>query len=194
MRVKQARGASNQYQLQWRPAASYRHTSIPDELRDWLLDADSLTSRILRQCDHFRVQVSAQNRQRPMLSEALKMGINTKVSGLVREVHLLCKDRPWVFARTFIPLKTLRGKERRLAYLGDKPLGAYLFARPDMRRGEIEIACIRAGQPLYELALAGTSQRPEKNRPEQIWGRRSVFYLSDKPLLVSEIFLPDLGR
>lgn len=187
--MNQARGASNQYQLQWRPAASYRHTSIPGELRDWLLDADSLTRRILRQCDHFRVRVAAQYRQRPMLSEAQNLGIRPQVQGLVRQVHLLCNERPWVFARTFIPLKTLHGKERRLAYLGNRPLGAYLFARPDMHRGEIEIACIRAGQPLYELALAGTS-----HRPEQIWGRRSIFYLSGKPLLVSEIFLPDLGR
>ena len=101
MRVNQVHNASKQYQLQWRPAASYRHTSIPDELRDWLLDADSLTSRILRQCDHFRVQVVAQYRQRPMLSEALSLGIRPQVKGLVRQVHLLCKDRPWVFARTF---------------------------------------------------------------------------------------------
>ncbi|HED16076.1 MAG TPA: chorismate lyase, partial [Gammaproteobacteria bacterium] len=172
MKVKQAHGASNQYQLQWRPAASYRHTSIPDELRDWLTDANSLTSRIVRQCDHFRVQVAAQYRQRPMLSEAQNLGIRPQVQGLVRQVHLLCKNRPWVFARTFIPLNTLRGKERRLAYLGDRPLGAYLFARPDMHRGEIEIACIRAGQPLYEMALAGTSHWTGHKRPEQIWGRR----------------------
>jgi len=194
VKVHSAPGASNQHQLQWRPAASYRHTSIPDELRDWLVDANSLTSRIVRQCDQFRVQVAAQQRQRPMLSEARKLAIRPQVKGLVRQVHLLCNKRAWVFARTFIPLKTLAGKERRLAYLGDRPLGAYLFGRADMRRGEIEIACIRVGQPLYEMALAGVRRRTAKHLPEQIWGRRSVFYLSDKPLLVSEIFLPDLGR
>ncbi len=194
MRVKPTHRTSNQYQLQWRPAASYRHTLIPDELRDWLVDASSLTSRIQHQCDHFSVQVAAQYRQRPMLGEAHVLGIKPQVKGLVRQVHLLCKDRPWVFARTFIPLKTLRGKERRLAYLGNRPLGAYLFARPDMHRGEIEIACIRAGQPLYNMALTGTSHGPKKNLPAQIWGRRSIFYLSGKPLLVCEIFLPDLGR
>jgi len=192
VRVNKAHGASNQYQLQWHPAASYRHASIPDELRNWLVDANSLTSRILRQCDHFRVQVAAQYRQRPMLCEARNLGIRPQVKGLVRQVHLLCKNRPWVFARTFIPLTTLNGKERRLAYLGERPLGAYLFGRPDMRRGDIEIACIRAGQPLYEMALA--AHRVKQELPEQIWGRRSIFYLSGKPLLVSEIFLPGLGR
>lgn len=188
-RANQRQCASNRNRQQWRPASSYRHAAIPDDLRDWLLDADSLTSRILQQCDQFRVQVAAQRRQRPMLSEALSLGIRAQAAGLVRQVHLLCKDQPWVFARTFIPLKTLRGKERRLAHLGDRPLGAYLFSRPDMHRGEIEIARICAGSALYKMALAGTS-----HRPAQIWGRRSVFYLSDKPLLVSEIFLPDLGR
>jgi chorismate-pyruvate lyase len=28
--------------------------------------------------------------------------------------------------------------------------------------------------------------------PEAIWGRRSVFYLAHKPLLVNEIFLPGI--
>ncbi len=184
-----AQCAGRRYRLQWRPASSFRHAAISDELRDWLLDADSLTSRILTQCNHFRVQVAKQQRQRPMRSEALSLGIRMHTNGLVRQVHLYCKDLPWVFARTFIPLTTLRGKERRLAHLGNRPLGAYLFSRPDMHRGEIEIARICAGTLLYEMALAGNG-----HRPEQIWGRRSVFYLSDKPLLVSEIFLPDLGR
>ncbi|MCK5090914.1 MAG: hypothetical protein KAR30_00150, partial [Gammaproteobacteria bacterium] len=61
------------------------------------------------------------------------------------------------------------------------------FADNSMRRGELEIASIVPGQRLFDLATSGL-----KNKPDMIWGRRSVFYLSDKPLLVSEIFLPEL--
>jgi len=28
--------------------------------------------------------------------------------------------------------------------------------------------------------------------PESVWGRRSVFYLHKKPLLVNEVFLPSI--
>jgi chorismate--pyruvate lyase len=41
--------------------------------------------------------------------------------------------------------------------------------------------------------MFGRATRELKHRPQQIWGRRSVFRVGDKPLLVSEIFLPGLG-
>jgi chorismate lyase len=43
------------------------------------------------------------------------MSLRLPLRALIREVHLLCDDRPWVFARTIIPISTLRGRERRLA-------------------------------------------------------------------------------
>jgi len=124
-----------------------------------------------------------------MLNEAKTLGMRRSRRALVREVHLLCNDEPWVFARTVIPPHTLKGRLRRLAKLGKKPLGAVLFADKSMERLEMEIACIEPGQQLYQLAthhLAISSQ--------PIWGRRSVFRLNNRPLIVSEIFLPQIGK
>jgi len=104
--------------------------------------------------------------------------------GLIREVELLCSGKPCVFARTVIPVSTRRGKQRRLTRLGSRPLGAFLFADPTMRRGPVEISRMDRQHDLFRRATAGL-QRP----PAEIWGRRSVFYLGGKPLLVSEIFL-----
>ena len=56
-----------------------------------------------------------------------------------------------------------------------------------MRRGEVEIARLTPGDSLY----ANATQRLAAI-PAAIWGRRSLFTLSDKPLLVNEIFLPDI--
>lgn len=78
--------------------------------------------------------------------------------------------------------------QRRLAYLRNRSLGAVLFADPTMHRGEVEIARIPHADQLFALATARLS-RP----PDEIWGRRSTFYLSGKPLLVSEFFLPGVG-
>lgn len=125
----------------------------------------------------------------PQLSERHALGLRRRQLALIREVHLLCDEIPWVFARTVIPRRTLRGRERRLGLLGDRPLGAVLFADPRMQRGIVEIARLEAGNPLYHHALHGVAQAPEA-----IWGRRSVFSLGRKTLLVSEIFLPDVGQ
>lgn len=161
-----------------------RHQPGP-ALRDWLLDTGSLTRRVQAACaGRFRVQVEFQGWGRPRLDESLALHLRLPRRALIREVHLLCDDHPWVFARTVIPISTLRGRERRLAHLGERPLGAVLFADPHMTRGPVEVACVRPGQSLYAAAAQGLRQRPA-----EIWGRRSVFRLGGKPLLVSEFFL-----
>jgi len=106
----------------------------------------------------------------------------------IREVYLLCDAQPWVFARTVIPTRTLTGPRRRLTRLRGKPLGAVLFADPAMKRSQIEIARIQNGQALFDDATSQLSVTPD-----EIWGRRSAFFLGGKPLLVSEIFLPNIG-
>lgn len=105
--------------------------------------------------------------------------------GLVRQVCLLCGSQPLVYARTVIPFPTLRGPVKRLAHLGSRPLGEVLFADKSMRRAPMQVARLLAGHAVYRLALEAVSCVPE-----ELWGRRSLFYLGGKPLLVSEIFLP----
>ena len=105
---------------------------------------------------------------------------------LIRQVHLLCGDHPWVYARTIIPATSMRGRLRRLAHLGTRPLGAMLFADPGMQRGPVELANIGPGEPLFTDAT-----RHMQQQPADIWGRRSVFRIAHQPLLVSEIFLPE---
>ena len=161
---------------------------IPVAMQDWLFDEGSLTARIIEACDGpFRVEVISQGWQRPFANEAKRLGIQQYHCALVRQVRLYCGDTPWVFARTVIPLTTLTGPERHLAFLGNKPLGAVLFADPGMKRDRIEVARLQAPHYFYTSAIHGLT-----TVPDSIWGRRSVFYLNHKPLLVNEIFLPGL--
>ena len=172
----------------WRADRHLFGNTIPEQIAFWLFDDSSLTARILEACDGpFRVEVISQGWQVPMLNEAQYLHSKPVRRALVRQVYLYCNDRPWVFARTVIPAATLRGKERHLAHLNDKPLGAVLFAEPSMRRGEVEVAAITPGQRLYDTATQHLVEPPAC-----IWGRRSLFYLHDKPLLVNEIFLPEI--
>jgi len=108
-------------------------------------------------------------------------------TAFIREVELHCGNRPWVFARTLIPATTLRGGARRLAHLRNRPLGAVLFADPNVLRGELEVAELLSRHLLFRDA-ARHLERP----PGSLWGRRRLFYMDNKPLLVNEIFLPEL--
>lgn len=102
---------------------------------------------------------------------------------MVREVELLCHNQPWVYARSVFPQATLTGRLRCLKKLDARPLGALLFNDPSMRRTHFEVAALNNAE------LSGyfntTSDR-------FFWGRRSLFFIDEKPLLVSEIFLPAL--
>jgi len=174
--------------LRWRSHPRLFRRDAPAGLVDWLLDSGSLTRRLRQVCPgQFRVRVLWQGWNRPSFDEARVLGLRLEAWAWTREVQLLCNDQPWVFARTLIPARTLNGRGRRLTQLGTRPLGEVLFADPGIRRGPVAIARIISGQRLHQRAFAGLAEPPDA-----IWGRRSVFWIADRPLLVCEIFLPAL--
>jgi len=174
----------------WRRRRHLFATPVPPAVATWLFDPGSLTRRIQQACSgHFHVEVIRQGWARPLLNEATRLRVDPDHVALIREVYLYCDATPWVYARTILPHATLTGRQRRLAHLGSRPLGAALFADPGMRREEMEVTCLQARHRLFRTATAGLAEPPAA-----IWGRRSVFYTGHKPLLVNEIFLPPLLR
>lgn len=165
----------------WQPASLI--PSIHDiPHHSWLLDKCSLTQKLLEKSQgDFSVELIQQSIQHVLFSEAKALNIPNRQWALIREVILYGQKKPWVYARTVIPLSTLKGPLRRLHYLGNKPLGEQLFTDPTMQREPVEVAQLPA------------QWLPKKlNIHTSTWGRRSVFRLSNKPLLVSEVFLPEL--
>ena len=168
----------------WR---SYRRTLrlvAHDPLRSWLLDRGSLTERLV-QLSHgqFHVQIIQQRMGRPRLSEQRLLGMPSRQQALIREVILLGNNQPWVYARSVIPQQTLSGRLRSLKKLDNRPLGALLFSDPGMTRGAIQVA----RQDTREIPLP----KPLHDLKAIIPGRRSLFWLDGKPLLVCEMFLPE---
>lgn len=170
----------------WRPRYQYPRDAIPALTRGWLLDPGSLTRRLQCACrGRFSVRVLAQGRGRPHWGEMRALGLRDRGRAVIREVLLCCDGEPWVYARSVIPATTLRGRERRLDHLGNRSLGPWLFAQPSLRRTLFELVRIRPGDGGYRAATGSDSGPP-------IWGRRSVFSVHGRPLLVSEVFLPTL--
>ncbi|MEO0443161.1 MAG: chorismate lyase [Pseudomonadota bacterium] len=161
---------------------NHHHRQLPLKIQQWLFDQGSLTAKLLaRSKGRLAVEVLQQRIERARLSEYRCLGMSHRRWAVVREVVLYGDNVPWVYARTIIPLSTLKGRLRRLHYLGNRPLGSQLFADPTLQRQVIEFAKLHKEQLPQNIR----SLKPG-------WGRRSVFVLQHKPLLVCEVFLDSL--
>jgi chorismate--pyruvate lyase len=151
-----------------------------------LSDTGSLTDIVKRDCSgSFSVTVLSQTEERPAHSEASYLGLQSTDSAVLRNV-LLCDDgTPLVFAHSVMPLKTLEGAGEVLGNMGSKPLGAELFSNPLIRRGDIQITALAPSHPIFASATSSIPQGLGL-----IWGRRSMFFVGENPLLVCEFFLP----
>lgn len=118
-----------------------------------------------------------------MLDEMRVLGMRQRKLALVRQVKLYCGDHAVVYARTVIPVTTLTGRQRCYANLGNRPLGAMLFADRSMQRDEVMVSKLKPVDRLHQKTGASA---------DTIWGRRSVFRVGGKALLVSEYYLPAL--
>ena len=170
-----------QMHANWQKPSSF---VINDYLQDWLLDPSSLTARLKKHCQQFRVEVLGQKIETCSQAEA-NADIRPGEEVLVREVLLFCDEQPQVFARSLLPLSSLTGDEKKLAELGTQSLGQVLFNHPNLIRKNIELSTFDSTSSISRLAKH--CRLPER---ETLWGRRSVFILDNKPLMVAEVFLP----
>lgn len=163
-------------------------TTAPERVYDWLKDPASLTRRVTGACDGtFRVRVRYQGWGKAMNSENRLLKLRLRETCLIREVELLCDDEPQVFARTLMPIRSLRGAARRLSHLHNKPLGEVLFADPHTRRTKLQIARFLPQHKSFHAAVVNLD-----DTPDELWGRRTLFLYAGKQILVNEIFLPTL--
>lgn len=167
--------------MKWQPSDKDLFRVIDSPLNQWLFDHDSLTKRLLNQCTNFEVHVLANTKNNVSVDERA-MFENEHIH--CREVLLICDGVAQVYARTLMPESTLTHANEKLKTLNNSSLGDILFNDPSMTRSHIEI-CQTTSSPLQvfsqQLAL------PQRNI---IWGRRSMFHLSNYPLSVTEFFLP----
>ncbi|MGB9092765.1 MAG: chorismate lyase, partial [Gallionella sp.] len=104
-----------------------------------------------------------------------------------REVFLYADGQPVVFAHSALAAAHLRGVWSEVRTLGSKPLGALLFAHPLVERKPLHYQALPGTHRLYRRAAA-----LQHDLPHRLWARRSLFYLGDAPLLVTEVFLPGI--
>jgi chorismate lyase len=178
--------------VRWHEARTWRHIGLSPAWAMWLLDQGSLTQRLQQaSACSVRVRVLRQKWDYPQPEERQLLQLAPRQYARLREVYLGNDRHHWIFARTIIPELLLTGQHRYLRHWGEKPLGDILFAKPARIRQQLQIAQIPLSHPLLNTIKADFDTLL-RHKNQFLWGRRSLFYLQEQPLLILEIFLPTL--
>lgn len=168
----------------WRSQQQLNTRQLPPEVRKWLLDDGSLTQRLTAQGrGPFRVVRLDQGWRVPLPSERKLLELPERQVAIVREVILQQGEQNVVFARSVIPISSLRGKLAHLRRLQNRPLGAILFGAAGMRRSPFELARIDCNNAYLPPTVQAQQQQATA------WGRRSRFDVHGGSVMVSEVFL-----
>jgi chorismate--pyruvate lyase len=167
----------------WKALLSWPADTRPVTLWPFIAEAGSLTERLRAKAGGaFHVQVLKESEVQLLTQDAALLQAKAGEPAYLRQVYL-CGAEPLVYARSVAV-----GEGRRwLKELGDNPLGQRVFADKDSRRGPIEVTCLAPGEPLYDAAVTGLSDKPGK-----LWARRSLLTVSGAAILIYECFLPEL--
>ena len=172
----------SQYRQRW-----LEKPILAKSLQPWLVDNGSLTTRLQLRYSHFAVRAVAVNYAKPIADESALLHLPKYKTALIREVLLIGNSQPVVFAHSVLPRNSLRGSWNGLGRLGNKPLGATLFANPRVKRTRLSYKKLSPHHKLFQHATAHLSLKPT-----HLWARRSIFSLNCARILITEIFLPQL--
>lgn len=164
--------------------------NIPAELFDWLSDSGSFMLRLKRHgIENAQIRIKKEGWCFPEQAErvALNLPLRTYVWG--REVEIYSENTIWMFARTVIPQQTLTGNERQLQHLKTRSLGSVLFKYPDLIRSEFDFFCIESNSAWHKKITKDLSMKIN-----ELWARSSLFTVSDKSLLLTEVFFPGVEK
>lgn len=172
------------------PQARYRWLVKPllsRNYRSWLIHGQSLTAKLQQAYPDFYVAPLTVALRKPIRDEAALLSLSADKLVLVRDVLLCGGAEPVVFAHSVLPTQGLRGVWHGLGKLGNKPLGATLFANPKVKRTALSYKKLSANHVLYQHA-----SKHLMVKPSYLWARRSVFSLNCASIMVTEVFLPSI--
>ncbi|MCX7188341.1 MAG: chorismate lyase [Proteobacteria bacterium] len=164
-----------------------RTPTVDNSYAPWLRTGESLTLRIQQRCGSFSVRNIRSHLAIATHDETALLGLPSQQKIYTREVLLYADDKPVVYAHSVVAPLHLSGAWHALRRLGNRSLGTLLFSHPLVRRSAPHFCTLRPSHPLHRRAAIVLNTRPER-----LWARRSLFFLRNAPLLVTEIFLPDI--
>ncbi len=177
----------NLHPQHWKPAGLIRRIVNDRPTQALLSLKSSLTAKLKQTCPQLQVVVLSEAVEVPLPSEALRLALPMHEEAWIRCVLLKCDQHNWVYARTVIPFWQAQNPWHELQTLGDQPLGEVLFNMPNLTRSPFEFA----KDPLV-LWPHLSQNLPAGENSKAGFARRSVFIKEKMPLLLTEVFLPQL--
>jgi chorismate--pyruvate lyase len=151
----------------WLLAHELTRDHLSDSQWTWLSYPHSLTQKLReRYGDKMQLALQSESWGLPEPDEATLLGISPLETCLLRKIHWLFNEEPWIKARVIIPASSTHDKGAELTEIGTRSLGDILFLDPNLKRSEF----LFCGQ-------------------KEHYSRRSIFHYYGKPILVQEDFL-----
>ena len=136
----------------------------------WMKESDSITSRIKSFSD-FRLELLNDGPGEINIVED-DLIISNYEKNNIREVILHSNNKPFIYAKSIIPMETITFGLEILGNLRENPLGDILFSHPNIKKRYMLFAKFKSEHGLF-------------------WGRKGIYTVNDYPFSVCEIFLID---
>ena len=138
------------------------------EILSWLNEPGSITSRI-KSFSNFRLKLLRDGPGEVDITEDDLIVANYEENN-TREVILYSDEKPLIYAKSIIPLETIRLGLSILGNLKENPLGDILFSNPEIKK---------------EYMLFSKFESNKKS----FYGRKGIYTVKGFPFSVCEIFL-----
>ena len=138
------------------------------EIISWLTESGSITSRI-KSFSNFRLKLLRDGPGKVDASEDDLIITNYKENN-IREVVLYSDEEPFIYAKSILPLETIRLGLGALGSLKENPLGDILFSNPEIKKKHMLFAKFESNKRIF-------------------YGRKGIYTVKGYPFSVCEIFL-----
>ena len=139
-----------------------------NEILSWLNEPGSITSRIKSFSD-FKLKLLRDGPGEVDAAEDDLIISNYKENN-IREVLLYSNEEPLIYAKSIIPLETIRLGLGILGNLKENPLGDILFSNPEIKKKYMLFAKFESNKKIF-------------------YGRKGIYTVKGFPFSVCEIFL-----
>ena len=138
------------------------------EILSWLNEAGSITSRI-KSFSNFKLKLLKDGPGEVDIIED-DLIISNYEENNIREVILLSNEEPLIYAKSIIPLETIKLGLNILGNLKENPLGDILFSNPEIKKKYMLFAKFESNKKIF-------------------YGRKGIYTVKGYPFSVCEIFL-----
>ena len=138
------------------------------EILSWLNESGSITSRI-KSFSNFKLKLLRDGPGEVDIIDDDLIISNYKENN-IREVILLSDEEPLIYAKSIIPLETIRLGLGILGNLKENPLGDILFSNPEIKKKYMLFAKFQSNEEIF-------------------YGRKGIYTVKGYPFSVCEIFL-----